>query len=104
VSRALSADELDQQLAAPPGPQTAFEAAAAVRVPVLLAVAPDDPYVSLADTRTLFATLGTSAAGKRLLVQPAGAGHGWIMVDATPGGPEPPLAARLAAFLQAVTA
>jgi predicted alpha/beta hydrolase len=101
---ALSADELDQQLAAPPGPRTAVEAAAAVRVPVLLALAPDDPYVSLAGTSALFAALGTPAAGKRLLVQPTGAGHGWEMVDAAPGGHEPPLAARLAAFLRAVTA
>ena len=100
---ALSADELDQQLAAPPGPRTAFEAAATVRVPVLLAVAPDDPYVSLAETRALFAALSTPAAGKRLLVQSAGAGHGWVMVDAAPGGHEPPLAAELATFLQAVT-
>lgn len=101
---ALSADELDQPLAAPPGPRTAVTAAAMVRVPVLLAVAPDDPYVSLAGTRTLFAALGTPAAGKRLLVQPAGAGHGWLMLDGTPGGSEPPLATRLAAFLKAVTA
>jgi hypothetical protein len=99
---ALSADELDQQLAAPPGPRTAAEAAATVRVPVLLAVASDDPYVSLAGTRALFAAPGTPAAGKRLLVQPTGAGHGWEMVDAVPGGREPPLAARLTAF-QAVT-
>jgi len=101
---ALSADELDQPFAAPPGPRTAVAAAATVRVPVLLAVAPDDPYVSLAETRTLFAALGTPAAGKRLLVQPAGAGHGWLMLDGTPGGSEPPLATRLAAFLKAVTA
>jgi len=101
---ALSADELDQPLAAPPAPRTAVAAAAAVRVPVLLAVAPDDPYVSLAGTRALFAALATPAAAKRLLVEPAGAGHGWVMVDAAQGAPEPPLAVRLAAFLQTVTA
>jgi alpha-beta hydrolase superfamily lysophospholipase len=101
---ALSADELDQQLAAPPGRRTAVEAAATVRVPVLLAVAPDDPYVSLASTRALFAALGTPGAGKQLLVQPAGAGHGWEMVNAAPGGHESPLAAQLAAFLRTVTA
>src|ERR1700761_3678112 len=101
---ALSADELDQPLAVPPAPRTAVAAAAAVRVPVLLAVAPDDPYVSLAATRALFAALATPAAAKRLLVQPAGTGHGWVMVDAAQGGPGPPLAARLAAFLQTVTA
>ena len=100
---ALSADELDQPLAPPPGPRTAVTAAATVRVPALLAVAPDDPYVSLTGTRSLFATLGTPAASKRLLVQPAGAGHGWGMVDGTPGEPEPPLAAQLAAFLRMVT-
>ena len=94
---ALSADELDQPLAPPPGPRTAVTAAATVRVPALLAVAPDDPYVSLTGTRSLFAALGTPAASKRLLVQPAGAGHGWVMVDGTPGEPEPPLAAQLAA-------
>lgn len=101
---ALSADELDQPLAAPPSPRTAVAAVATVRVPVLLAVAPDDPYVSLTETRTLFAALGTPAAGRRLLVQPAGAGHGWLMLDGTPGGSEPPLATQLAAFLKAVTA
>ena len=101
---ALSADELDQPLAVPPAPRTAVAAAAAVRVPVLLAVAPDDPYVSLTATRALFAALATPAAAKRLLVQPAGTGHGWVMVDAAQGGPGPPLAARLAAFLQTVTA
>jgi pimeloyl-ACP methyl ester carboxylesterase len=100
---ALSADELDQPLAPPPGPRTAVTAAATIRVPALLAVAPDDPYVSLTGTRSLFAALGTPAASKRLLVQSAGAGHGWVMVDGTPGGPEPPLAAQLAAFLRRVT-
>ena len=100
---ALSADELDQPLAPPPGPRTAVTAAATVRVPALLAVAPADPYVSLTGTRSLFAALGTPAARKRLLVQPAGAGHGWVMVDGTPGEPEPPLAAQLAAFLRTVT-
>jgi alpha-beta hydrolase superfamily lysophospholipase len=101
---ALSADELDQQLAARPGPQTAVAAAATVRVPVLLAVAPDDRYVSLTETRALFAGLGTPAAGKRLLVQPAGAGHGWLMLDGTTDGSMSPLATQLAAFLKAVTA
>jgi alpha-beta hydrolase superfamily lysophospholipase len=101
---ALSADELNQPLAPRPGPRAAVAAAASVRVPVLLAVAPDDQYVSLAETRTLFAALGTPAAGKRLLVQPAGAGHGWMMLDETPSGSQPPLATQLAAFLKAVTA
>ncbi len=96
--------ELDQQLAAPPGPRTTVEAAAVVRVPVLLAVAPDDPYVSLAGTRALFAALGARAADRHLLVQQAGAGHGWEMLDPAPGGHEPPLGARLAAFLRTVTA
>jgi alpha-beta hydrolase superfamily lysophospholipase len=100
---ALSADELDQQLAPAPGPRTALAAAATVRVPVLLAVAPDDPYVSLTETRTVFAALGTPAAGKRLLVQPAGAGHGWLMLEGASAGAVPPLASQLAAFLKAVT-
>ncbi len=101
---ALSADELDQQLAARPGPRTAVAAAATVRVPVLLAVAPDDRYVSLTETRTLFAALGTPAVGKRLLVQPAGAGHGWLMLDGTTDGSMSPLATQLTAFLRTVTA
>jgi pimeloyl-ACP methyl ester carboxylesterase len=100
---ALSADELDQPLAAAPGPRTVTAAAASVRVPALLVVAPDDPYVSLAQTRTVFAALGPPAAGKRLLVQPPGAGHGWIMVAETTGQPDPALDAQLAAFLRTVT-
>jgi alpha-beta hydrolase superfamily lysophospholipase len=70
---ALSADDFAQA-----GP-----AAPAVRLPVLLAVAADDPYASVDATRQLFAALGTPAADRTLAVLPAGAGHGWELTTGT---------------------
>ncbi|GAA1992384.1 hypothetical protein GCM10009738_86440 [Kitasatospora viridis] len=74
---ALSADDFAQAGAAAP----------AVRLPVLMAVAADDPYASVDATRQLFAALGTPAVDRTLVVLPAGAGHGWeLTADSAPAG------------------
>jgi pimeloyl-ACP methyl ester carboxylesterase len=65
-------------------PKTVFAAAAAIREPVLLAVAARDPFVSVAETRRLFAELPSRTS--RLDVLPANAGHGWDML-LDPGSP-----------------
>ena len=80
---ALSADELTTPLAHRPYPPTAMAAAPALLLPVLFAVAAGDPYVSAADTRHLAAA--ARAPGKRLVVLPAGSGHGWDLVSLTAG-------------------
>ena len=100
---ALSADELTTPLAAPPYPATAVAAVPRLRLPVLLAVAAGDPNVSVPDTRSLLARAGSP--GKRLVVLPAGAGHGWDLVtslfpDAAPSA----LRGTVLAFLTMVTA
>jgi len=79
----LSADELTTPLSRRPYPRTALAAAPRVRLPVLFAVAAGDPCVSVADTRRLVAA--ARAPGKRLVVLPAGSGHGWDLVSPTEG-------------------
>jgi len=100
---ALSADELTTPLASPPYPPTAVAAVPRLRLRLLLAVAAGDPYVSVPDTRSLLARAGSP--GKRLVVLPAGAGHGWDLVtplfpDAAPSA----LSGTVLAFLSSVTA
>jgi dienelactone hydrolase len=68
---ALSADDI----------RTADQAAPAIRLPALLAVSTDDPYVRVDVTRQLFAALGTPAADRTLDVLPAGSGHGWELTE-----------------------
>jgi len=75
---ALSADELTDTLAAAPYPATAAAAARKLRLPGLVAVARDDPNVSVADTTALVAS--APEPGPRLIVEPATAGHGWNML------------------------
>jgi alpha-beta hydrolase superfamily lysophospholipase len=100
---ALSADELTTALAAPPYPATAVAAVPRLRLPVLLAVAAGDPYVSVPDTRSLLARAGSP--GKRLVVLPAGAGHGWDLVTPLfPDGAPSALSGTVLAFLGSVTA
>ncbi|MEY9873061.1 dienelactone hydrolase [Streptacidiphilus sp. MAP12-33] len=83
---ALSPDELDRPL----------RVAAAVRLPVLLAVAQDDPYVTVPALRHLLAVLGTPARLRSLTVLPPGSGHGWdLLADPAPSS----LRTALAAFL-----
>jgi pimeloyl-ACP methyl ester carboxylesterase len=65
----LSGDELGA---------SALRAVAAVHVPLLLAVARDDPYVSLAQERALYRR--SASRVKRLSILPASAGHGWDML------------------------
>jgi pimeloyl-ACP methyl ester carboxylesterase len=79
----LSADELTTPLARRPYRRTALAAAPRLRLPVLFAVAAGDPYVSVASTRRLVAA--ARAPGKRLVVLPAGSGHGWDLVSLTAG-------------------
>jgi pimeloyl-ACP methyl ester carboxylesterase len=79
----LSADELATPLARHPYPRTALAAAPRLRLPALFAVAAGDPYVSVADTRRLVAA--ARAPAKRLIVLPAGSGHGWDLVSLTAG-------------------
>lgn len=79
----LSADELTTPLARSPYPRTALAAAPGLRLPVLFAVAAGDPYVSVAATRRLVAA--ARSPGKRLVVLPAGSGHGWDLVTRAAG-------------------
>jgi len=67
---ALSADELG----------TLPSEAATVHVPVFMAVADGDKYVSTADERRLFDALGAPPTLRTLEVRPAGAGHGWDLL------------------------
>lgn len=100
---ALSADELTLPLASTPYPATAQAAAPSLRLPVLMAVASADSYVSVQDTQRLYASV--AARSKRLVILGSAAGHGWDMVDADgPGRPAPAFADTLTAFLQGVTA
>jgi pimeloyl-ACP methyl ester carboxylesterase len=100
---ALSADELTLPLATSPYPATAQAAAPALRLPVLMAVASADSYISGQDTQRLYASVGSRS--KRLVVLGSEAGHGWDMVDADgPGLPPPAFAGTLTAFLREVTA
>lgn len=92
----LSGDGLDLPIGGGGRPLTARQAAPAVRAPLLLAVARNDPYVGLADVRALGRRAGS--AEKRLVVLPAGAGHGWDLVR-PPGGRWSPFARTLTAFL-----
>jgi dienelactone hydrolase len=66
-----------------------------LRVPALLAVAPGDRYVSVGDMRRLYAAI--PARPKRLVVAPAGAGHGWALLTAATGWS--PLGATTAAWI-----
>jgi predicted alpha/beta hydrolase len=75
---ALSADELTVSLAGAPYAATARQAAAAIQLPVLFAVAQDDSYVSVAETTNMYASAPSDF--KRLVTLPTGAGHGWDMV------------------------
>lgn len=67
---ALSADELG----------TLPSEAPTIHVPVFMAVADGDKYVSTADERKLFDALAAPPSLRTLDVQPAGAGHGWDLL------------------------
>jgi hypothetical protein len=64
-------------------------------VPALLAVAPGDRYVGVGEMRRLYAAI--PAHPKRLVVAPAGAGHGWLMLTTATGWS--PLAVTTAAWI-----
>ncbi|MEY9855264.1 dienelactone hydrolase [Catenulispora sp. GAS73] len=67
---ALSADELG----------TLPSEASTIHVPVFMAVADGDKYVSTVDERKLFDALGAPPTLRTLDVRPAGAGHGWDLL------------------------
>jgi len=68
----------------------------------LLAVATQDPFVSVRDTRHLFAVTGSLS--KHLIVLSAEAGHGWELVSsAVPGEARPAFSRTVVAFLHKVT-
>ena len=99
---ALSADELTMPLASHPYPRTALDAASQLRLPALFAVATQDPFVSVRDSRHLFAVTGSHS--KHLIVLSAGAGHGWDLVSsAVPGDARPAFSRTVVAFLRRVT-
>lgn len=100
---ALSADELTTPVAPPGAPTTAQAAAPAVRVPVMYAVARGDRYVSVEDTRRLYAA--TPDPMSRLVVLPAAQGHGWDLLanaglSASRFNPPGPFSDTLVAFLR----
>jgi alpha-beta hydrolase superfamily lysophospholipase len=99
---ALSADELTMRLAARPYRRTALAAAPQLRLPVLFAVAAADPYVSVPSSRHLLALAGSSR--KRLIVLPAGSGHGWDLVTSMlPGRARASFSRALRGFLHRTT-
>ncbi len=71
----------------------AVAAARQLAVPSLFVVSRDDRYTSLADMRRVYRR--TAATNKRLIVEPAAFGHGWLIVDR----PEP--ARTVLAFIRA---
>ena len=94
---ALSADSLEDHLAATPFATTARKAASSLRVPSLFAVARRDPYVSVADTRHLLASVPASA--KRLVLLPGDSGHGWDLLTVGSTGARHHLSTEIVGFL-----
>jgi pimeloyl-ACP methyl ester carboxylesterase len=98
---ALSADELADPLAADPYPTTAAAAAPHLMLPALFVVAADDPYVSVVDSQRL--ETAVPVGHPRLVVEPAGRGHGWdLLIPASDGSrasPDPDILAFLTARL-----
>jgi dienelactone hydrolase len=71
-------------------------AAPRLRVPTLFAVARGDRYAPVADMRSVYRRTG--ATHKRLIVEPAAFGHGWLMVS------RESLARRVLAFVRSAGA
>lgn len=99
---ALSADSLEDPLAARPFASSARRAAAALRLPSLFAVARRDPYVAVADTRRLVASVPSRAT--RLALLPAASGHGWDMLTRGSPGARDRLSTAIVSFLTDVLA
>jgi pimeloyl-ACP methyl ester carboxylesterase len=94
---AFSPDQTSVQLAGPPF-ATAEQAAPALRLPVLVAVAPADANVSVEEVRALFARV--PSRGKQLVVDSTQPGvHGWDLLAAGPAGKRPATSDKLLAFL-----
>lgn len=99
----LSADELTTPLASRPYPRTGEAAPSRLRLPVLFAVAAQDPYVTVQQTRHLYRA--ARSRSKRLVLLGPAAGHGWDMLaSAAPGGVRPSLSRTVVAFLRQATA
>lgn len=82
-----------------PGPRlNSYVAAGRLHVPALFAVARDDRYVSVADMRAIYDRARSPV--NRLVVLPAGSGHGWDMLQ-TVGGTWTRLAPELLSFVKA---
>jgi alpha-beta hydrolase superfamily lysophospholipase len=79
----LSGDVLRASIGGRGGPTTAWRAAPDVDIPTLLAVAKEDAYIGLSEERALYRRLGSPQ--KRMIVLPAGAGHGWTMLEGASG-------------------
>jgi pimeloyl-ACP methyl ester carboxylesterase len=94
---ALSADELKDPLAGPPYATSAVAAARTLHLPSLFAVAAADPQVSVVDIQALVAEVPDAA--KRLVVLPAGQGHGWSLVAPGADGERPAPNGDIVAFL-----
>jgi pimeloyl-ACP methyl ester carboxylesterase len=75
----------------------AGSAARNVVSPALLAVARGDRYTSVPEMKAIYRRLGSKR--KRLIIEPAGLGHGWDMLTGTSGGWSP-LARQVLAFVR----
>jgi pimeloyl-ACP methyl ester carboxylesterase len=94
---ALSADELDDDLATKPYASSAVAAGSRIRVPTLIAVGGYDPDVTVADTKALAASVSAS----RLVVVPKTFAHGWQLLDVE-AGKRPAISDSVVAFLRSV--
>lgn len=89
--------ELTSEIRGLGGPVSPIRAARRLRVPLLVAVAQRDPYVTVAESRTLFRR--AAARDKRLVLLPSEAGHGWQLLDRPAGSGWSPFERQLTAFL-----
>lgn len=72
-----------------------------LQVPLLLAVAPGDPYVTVAQTRAMLQRAGSPH--KQLIIQPEGAGHGVALLVQPDQSGLAPLFKALTAFIHRST-
>jgi pimeloyl-ACP methyl ester carboxylesterase len=96
----LSGDELSRRFGRKGHRLTAVQAARRLRLPVLFAVAKQDPFVHVAAVRSLYRHV--RARGKVLSILPATEGHGWDLLQRSDGsGSWSAFAGTLIQFLQA---
>jgi dienelactone hydrolase len=98
---ALSPDENETALGTDPA--TADRAAPLLKLPTLLAVAPDDQYALVGDMRTLAKAIAAPRKQLDVVTDEPGQ-HGWYLVSPVGGTPPfPPFSATLLAFLHTYT-